>query len=60
MNQAIPCILLEVIDNGKGDWKTIRIGIKNNSSEGYGDSKQVYSNEIGLTPEESVINTRTS
>ncbi|MEO5990933.1 MAG: hypothetical protein ABIP68_04800 [Ferruginibacter sp.] len=60
MNKAIPCILLDVIDNGKEIPKEVKIGIKDNSEIGYGDINIVYSDEIGLTSEEAVINTRTS
>lgn len=60
MNKAIPCVLLNIIDNGKEIPKQVQIGIKDNSQSGYGDINIVYSDEIGLTPEEAVINTRTS
>jgi hypothetical protein len=60
MNKAIPCILLKIIDNGKELFKEVHIGIKDNSQEGYGDTCVVYSDEIGLTPEEAVINKKTS
>jgi len=60
MNKAIPCILLKIINNGKEIFKEVHIGIKDNSQEGYGDIRVVYSDEIGLTPEEAVINKKTS
>lgn len=60
MNRAIPCILLDITDSGKGMPKQVRIGIKDNSAIGYGSINVVYSDEIGLTPEEAVINTKTS
>ena len=60
MNKAIPCILLKIIDNGKELFKEVHIGIKDNSQEGHGDIHVVYSDEIGLTPEEAVINKKTS
>jgi len=56
-NKATPCVLLEVIE---APIKQVRIGIKNNSKEGYGAVETIYSDEIGRTPEETVINTRTS
>jgi len=59
MSSAAPCILLNVIDNGKEIPKQVQIGIKDNSPLGYGDINVVYSDEIGLTPEEAVINTQT-
>ncbi|HEY8659866.1 MAG TPA: hypothetical protein VIL78_12570 [Hanamia sp.] len=59
MNKAVPCILINIIDNGKEIPKQVQIGIKDNSPLGYGDINVVYSDEIGLTPEEAVINTQT-
>lgn len=60
MNKATPCVLLKIIDGGKAIPKQIQIGIKDNSELGYGDINIVYGNEIGLTPEEAVINSQTS
>jgi len=60
MNQATPCVLLNIIDNGKEIAKQVQIGIKDNSQLGYGNIHVVYSDEIGHTPEESIINTITS
>lgn len=59
MNKAIPCILLYIINNGKEIGKQVRIGIRNNSPLGYGDIHVVYSDEIGNTPEEAVMNEQT-
>lgn len=60
MNRAVPCILLDIIGNGKEISKQVRIGIKDNSPSGYGSINMVYSDEIGITPDEAVINTQTS
>ncbi len=59
MNKAIPCVLLNVMDNGKEIPKQVQIGIKDNSQLVYGNINVVYSDEIGLTPEEAVVNTQT-
>ncbi len=52
MNEAAPCVLIDIIDNSQ-----IRIGIKNNSKNGYGGVHIIRSHEIGITPEQAVINT---
>ncbi|HTB51204.1 MAG TPA: hypothetical protein VK718_00400 [Ferruginibacter sp.] len=54
MNEAIPCMLIEILDNNQ-----IRVGLKNNSTLGYGDVHTIASNEIGTSPEEAVINEQT-
>jgi hypothetical protein len=59
LNEAIPCILLKVIDNDKGNLKQVHVGIKNNSMRGYGDISVLFSDEIGITPEQAVINEMT-
>jgi hypothetical protein len=54
-HEAAPCILLDVMDNHK-----IRVGLKNNSKNGYGDVYVVLNREIGSSPEEAVINEQIS
>ena len=58
-NKVIPGILLGIIDEGKNSLKQVQIGKKDNSPLGHGDIYKVYSDEIGITPEEAVINTVT-
>jgi hypothetical protein len=54
-NEVKPCILLDIVDQNK-----VRVGIKNNSKNGYGDVYVVLNTEIGTSPEEAVINEQVS
>ncbi len=52
MNQAIPCVLIEILKATK----EVRINI---SEKGHSGIHQLFADEIGLTPEEAVSNEHT-
>ena len=57
-NIAQPCTLFEIHQGDANELKSVTIGIKKKSGE-YDGRNIVFADEIGLTPEEAVINTRT-
>ncbi len=54
----MPCSCL-TIHNGEKNLKQVHVGIKNNSAMGYGDISILYSDEIGVTPEQAITNEKT-